>query len=108
METTRYQLPSGEIVDVDATAAKGALVIGFTLKGGQVVEAKRVQPPEPMIRHRYNVWVDVPAQSVDGWSKYPDYSADEIGRMVRRALHDYSALTVVVEHADSAPLTGKE
>ena len=43
MDFTRYQLPSGEIVDVDATAAKGQLFIGFTLKGGRVVTAKRVQ-----------------------------------------------------------------
>lgn len=43
MEFERYQLPSGEIVDCDATATKGASMIRFTLKGGQIVMAKRVR-----------------------------------------------------------------
>lgn len=38
-----YRLPDGTIVKVDDTAAKGALVIGFTLKGGRVVDAVRVR-----------------------------------------------------------------
>jgi hypothetical protein len=39
------------------------------------------------VTHRYTVWLDVPAVSGDGWSRYPDYSADEIGRLLRRAIH---------------------
>lgn len=39
-----------------------------------------------MVRHTYTVTLDVPARSGDGWSKYPDHSADEYGRMLRRAL----------------------
>ena len=39
-------------------------------------------------RHRFMVEVTVPAKSGDGWSQYPDYSAEEIGRALRRALHD--------------------
>ena len=54
------------------------------------------------VTHRFNVWITVPAVSGDGWSKYPDYSAAEIGRMLRRAVanagfDDY----VEVEHADT-------
>ena len=45
-ETTRtfqsYRLPDGTVVPVDASAAKGAPTIGFTLKGGEVVTATRV------------------------------------------------------------------
>lgn len=40
------------------------------------------------VRHTYTVTLDVPARSGDGWSPYPDYSADEIGRALRRALRD--------------------
>lgn len=43
MEMTFYRLPDGRVVPVDATAAKDAPVIGFTLKGGQVVEAVRLE-----------------------------------------------------------------
>ena len=39
--TTDYWLPDGRIVPVDSTAAKGAALIGFTLKGGLVVTAIR-------------------------------------------------------------------
>lgn len=46
MDTTDYRLPDGRIVAVDSTAAKGAAVIGFTLVGGQVVDAVRVAPTE--------------------------------------------------------------
>ncbi len=42
MDFTTYRLPDGRLVRVDASAAKGALIIGFTLQGGQVVEAVRV------------------------------------------------------------------
>ncbi len=37
-----YRLPSGELVNVDATAAKAELFITFQLKGGQVVTAERM------------------------------------------------------------------
>jgi hypothetical protein len=53
-------------------------------------------------RHRFHVWVDVPVKSGDGWSQYPDYSAEEIGRALRRALHHHLEFDAVVEHADSA------
>lgn len=38
-----YRLPDGRIVKVDDTAAKGALIIGFTLAGGEIVDAVRVR-----------------------------------------------------------------
>jgi hypothetical protein len=56
---------------------------------------------ESLTRHRYNVWIDVPTKSGDGWNKYPDYSAEEIGRALRRALHAALEFEAVVEHADS-------
>lgn len=37
-----YRLPDGRLVRVDATAAKGALVIDFTLASGKIVQAVRV------------------------------------------------------------------
>jgi hypothetical protein len=61
-----------------------------------------------VIRHRFNIWVDVPAVYGDGWSKYPDYSAGEVGRMLRRALHDRFELKAVVEHADSVTVDEQE
>lgn len=51
MDITTYRLPDGRLVPVDATAAKGALVIGFELKAvppalrGRVVDAIRVDEP---------------------------------------------------------------
>jgi hypothetical protein len=58
------------------------------------------------ITHRYLVSVIVPAQSGDGWSKYPDYSAEEIGRALRRALHESfdKQYDTVVELADAKDL----
>jgi hypothetical protein len=44
MELTPYRLPDGTIVQVDASAAKDARVIGFTLQGGQIVSAERIEP----------------------------------------------------------------
>ena len=44
------------------------------------------------VTHRFNVWITVPAVSGDGWSKYPDYSADEMGRMIRRAIYHESGI----------------
>jgi len=38
-----YRLPSGEVVRCDASATKGARVIDFTLKGGQIVQATLVR-----------------------------------------------------------------
>ena len=60
-------------------------------------------PTVATVRHRFSVWVDVPAKSGDGWSKFPDYSAEEIGRAIRRALHA-NGLDAVVEHADTEPV----
>ena len=37
-----YRLPGGRIVQVDDSAAKGALVIGFELERGKQVQAVRV------------------------------------------------------------------
>lgn len=37
-----YRLPDGRIVAVDATAAKGEPVIGFTLADGRIVDARLV------------------------------------------------------------------
>ena len=54
-----------------------------------------------VVRHRFNVWIDVPEKSGDGWSRYPDYSAEEIGRALRRALHGALEFDAVVEHADT-------
>ncbi len=39
MTFTLYRLPDGTVVPVDSTAAKNAPVIGFTLAGGQIVDA---------------------------------------------------------------------
>ncbi len=58
------------------------------------------------VTHRFNVWITAPAVSGDGWSQYPDYSAAETGRLLRRILdaaidtHNYG---VVVEHGDTVP-----
>lgn len=38
----RYQLPNGEIVRVDATAAKAESAVTFQMKGGRIVMAKLV------------------------------------------------------------------
>lgn len=38
-----------------------------------------------MVTHHYAVSVLVPAVSGDGWNRYPDYSADETARALRRA-----------------------
>jgi hypothetical protein len=54
------------------------------------------------VSHRFSVWVEVPAQSGDGWSKYPDYSQEEIGRALRRALHDRLEFDAIVEHAETS------
>ena len=61
-------------------------------------------PTDALVRHRFQVWIDVPAVSGDGWSKYPDYSAAELGRAIRRALHAGLEYEAVVEHADTEPL----
>lgn len=39
MDFDTYRLPDGRIVPVDASASKGLPTIGFTLKGGKVVDA---------------------------------------------------------------------
>jgi hypothetical protein len=41
-ELALYRLPDDQLVLVDDTAAKGAAVIDFTLKGGAIVPATRV------------------------------------------------------------------
>lgn len=81
----RYQLPDGSIVPCDASATKGAAIIDFTLKGGRIVQAVRVDPSTVTVRHRFSVWIDVPAASGDGWNRYPDYSAEEVARASPRA-----------------------
>ena len=53
-----------------------------------------------MVRHRYTVDVLVPAVSGDGWSKYPDYSADEVGRLLRRMLESVE-YRMNVAHVDT-------
>jgi hypothetical protein len=42
MDFELYRLPNGRIIRVDATASKGAKVIGFTEVGGRVVDATLV------------------------------------------------------------------
>ena len=54
-----------------------------------------------MVTHRYTFWIDVPAISGDGWNSHPDYSAAEIGRALRRAIHANIEHTHCVEHADT-------
>jgi hypothetical protein len=55
------------------------------------------------VTHRFNVWVTVPAVSGDGWNQYPDYGAAEVGRWLRRVLHDTGcgAIIPIVEHAET-------
>jgi hypothetical protein len=43
MTFTHYRLPDGTVVPVDASAAKDAPAIGFTLRDGRVVTATRVE-----------------------------------------------------------------
>ncbi len=57
-----------------------------------------------MVRHRFNVWIDVPAESGDGWHKYPDYSAAEIGRELRGALRSSMQYVVEVEHGETTDI----
>ncbi len=54
-----------------------------------------------MNRHLFHVWVDVPEKSGDGWNRYPDYSAEEMARAVRRALHDQLEFPATVEHSST-------
>jgi hypothetical protein len=42
---TAYRLPDGQIIHVQEELARGAQTIGFTLRGGEVVDAVRVPPP---------------------------------------------------------------
>jgi hypothetical protein len=56
-----------------------------------------------MVRHRFNVWVDVPSKSGDGWSKYPDYSSDEVGRQIRRSFH-VNGIDAVVELGETTEM----
>lgn len=48
MDFELYRLPDGRIIPVDATASKGAKVIGFTEKGGRVVDAEFVAKASDM------------------------------------------------------------
>lgn len=57
-----YRLPNGQLVDVDATAAKGAPVIDYTLKGGQIVKATRAQLTAHEVYDEYGV---APVRSKD-------------------------------------------
>ena len=56
-----------------------------------------------MVRQRFTVWVDLPAVSGDGWSTYPDYSAEETARRLRRILHS-AGMHADLEHADTTPV----
>lgn len=56
---------------------------------------------EPLVHHHYTITVDVPAKSGDGWSPYPDYSADNVGLIIRRALHQYMEFNTVVKHTET-------
>lgn len=47
MELTPYRLPDGRIVQVDASAAKDARMIGFTLADGTIVDAIQVSTSAP-------------------------------------------------------------
>jgi len=38
-----YALPNGEIVKVDNSAAKNAMIIDYTLRGGKIVQALKVR-----------------------------------------------------------------
>ena len=40
-----YQLPDGRIVPIRADLARGALLVSFTLEGGRIVDAVRVDGP---------------------------------------------------------------
>lgn len=69
---------------------------------GGFPEAVATPKPIAMVRHRFTVWIDVPAVSGDGWSQYPDYSAEEVARQMRRLFHDNGwDDSVAVEHADT-------
>ena len=57
-----------------------------------------------VMRHRYSVWIDVSAESGDGWSRYPDYSQAEVTRMLCRALHKSLEFDAVVEHAETVEI----
>ncbi len=69
-------------------------------KLGRCIGALMKNTTIAMVRQRFTVWVDLPAVSGDGWSKYPDYSAEETARVIRRALHD-AGVHADVEHADT-------
>lgn len=57
-----YRLPSGRLVDCDATATKSAPVIDFTLQGGQIVKAERL----PLAVHEvYDAYGVAPVRSKD-------------------------------------------
>jgi len=56
---------------------------------------------QKVVRHRFTVWVGAPATSGDGWSPYPDYSADDVTRMLRRVLFDRMALDTRVEYVST-------
>jgi len=95
MEMTPYRLPSGEVVMVDATAAKGAATIGFTLKGGEVVEATLWEPTEHL--HRLTVWVRTSS----------DYTPKDIEKQVIRSLSGSRSVVdgdCDVEHVECEPV----
>mgnify|MGYP001611460082 CR=1 FL=1 len=61
--------------------------------------------PIKMVRHRFTVWVDVPAISGDEWSQYPDYTAEEVGRRLRASVRELSFDRWGVEHRDTAAVS---
>lgn len=69
------------------------------------MDAIRIHTPKPaMVRHTYTVTIDVPARSGDGWNRYPDYSADEIGRLLRRAIHAHTEHAHTVTPVSTEPI----
>ena len=74
-------------------AASNARQNEYWKRVGGHPDAGEVDGPdsELVVRHRFNVWVDV----------HPDTNVEEVSRMLRRALHDRFELDATVEHVDT-------
>jgi hypothetical protein len=46
---TKYQLPNGDVVDIQEDVARGEPTVSFTMKGGEIVEATKVVWVDPAI-----------------------------------------------------------
>jgi hypothetical protein len=44
---TKYRLPNGEVVDIQDDVARGAPTVSFTMKGGEIVEATKINWIDP-------------------------------------------------------------